>query len=69
MNWKLLLFFIVILLILLYFVVFWENRHEKVHFHMFSHKTDINLGLLMAAVFLDGIILTLLLTWLLGWLG
>lgn len=69
MDWKLLLFFIVILFTLLYFVLFWNNRHEKVHFHIFSQKTDMNLGLLMAAVFLDGIILTLLLAWLLGYLG
>jgi len=69
MNWKLLLFFIVILLLLLYVVMFWENRHEKTHLHLFSQKVDINLGLLIFAVFLDGIILTLLLTWLMGWLG
>jgi hypothetical protein len=69
MNWKLLLFFIVILFALLYVVLFWENRHEKIHFHIFNQKTDMNLGLLMAAVFLDGIIITLILTWLLGYFG
>ena len=65
MDWKLILFFIVILFTLIYFVVFWENRHEKTHFHFFSQRIDINLGLLMLAVFLDGAIITLLLLWLL----
>jgi len=69
MDLKLLIFFIVILFTLLYFVVFWENRHEKIHFHFFSQKIDINLGLLMFAVFLDGIIITLLILWLLGYLS
>jgi len=67
MNLKLLLFFIVVLFTLLYFVEFWENRHTRVSFHMFNHKIDISLGLLLVAVFLDGAILTLLLTWLLGY--
>ena len=69
MDWKLLLFFIVILFALLYLVMFWENRHEKAHVHFFGQKLDMNLALLMIAVFLDGVIITLLLIWLLGLFG
>jgi len=69
MNLKLLLFFIVSLFTLLYLVQFWENRHSRASFHMFGQKIDMNLGLLLLAVFLDGAILALLITWLLGYLG
>lgn len=69
MNWKLLLFFIASLFTLLYFVQFWENRHNKTSFHMFGQKIDMNLGLLLLAVFLDGAILGILMMWLLGYLG
>jgi hypothetical protein len=68
MNLKLLFFFIVILFTLLYFVQFWENRHEKVTFHIFGQKVEMNLGLLLVAVFLDGAILSLLIIWILGFI-
>ena len=69
MGWKLLLFFIVILFTLLYLLMFWENRHEKTHVRFFNQKLDMNLALLMIAVFLDGAVITLLLSWLLGLFG
>jgi hypothetical protein len=69
MNLKLLLFFIVSLFTLLYFVQFWENRHSKAVFHIFGQKIEMNFGLLLLAVFLDGAILAILLAWLLGYLG
>ena len=61
------LFFIVALLLLGYLHMMWENRHEKVSLHFFHRKTDMNLGLLIFAVLLDGAIITILLVWLLGY--
>ena len=49
--------------------MFFENRHEKTKFTFLHHKIDINLGILMLAVFLDGAIITFLLIWLLGYLS
>lgn len=66
MNWKLLLFFIISLFTLLYLMEFWENRHTKINFELFGQKIEMNLGLLLFAVFLDGAILTLITLWLLG---
>ncbi len=66
MNLKLIVFFVVILFTLLYFVEFWENRHQKVEFHLFGQKMEITLGLLLFAVFLDGAIIAGLLYWLLS---
>lgn len=36
---------------------------------MFGQKIDMNLGLLLLAVFLDGAILSLLIAWLLGYIS
>ncbi len=66
MDWKIILFFIVILFTLLYLVEFWENRHQKVTFHLFGQKMEITLGLLLFAVFLDGAIIASLFFWLLN---
>ena len=66
---KLILFFVVAVFTLLYLALFWDNRNEKIHLHFFHQKIDTRLGLMMFAIFLDGIILALLLTWLLGYLG
>jgi uncharacterized integral membrane protein len=65
MDWKLIIFFIVAILTLTYFVTFWQNKDERTHLHIFGQKIDINLGLLMFGVFLDGAILAVILIWLL----
>ena len=66
MNWESIVFFIVVLIVLSYFLIFWQNRHEKVHFHLFNKKITISLGLLTFGTFLDGTILAALLFWLLN---
>jgi len=63
-NLKLIIFFFVALFILIYLAIFWHNRHEKIEFHLFSKKIEINLGIMAFGVFLDGAILTALLFWL-----
>ena len=47
-----------------YFVMFWQNRHERVKFNFFGHKIDISVGLLAMGIFLDGAIIAALLIWL-----
>ena len=66
MDWKLLIFFIVAVITITYFIMFWQNRHERVKFNFFGHKIDISVGLLSVGIFLDGAIIALLIYWLLS---
>lgn len=65
-DYKVIIFFFAILFTLFYLATFRNNDQEKVAFHFLGQKMEINLGLLLFGIFIDGALLGALIFWLLA---